>query len=188
MKNHSMIFDEFFADPKRAKALINRQEIQDIKYSDGVVYPNIALLPDSVLEEAVSNIESICGPVKVAVSFARYSFTETKPPHWAHSDGDIAQFLALIYLNENRDDAGTVCLRHIELGMEAHPTSDFQKNILLGHANKRDEWEVVFECPARWNRLFILNAGLIHASQGQYGETKEDGRLVVSIFFDLDSQ
>lgn len=188
MKNHSMIFDEFFADPKRAKALINQQELKDVRYTDGVVYPNIAILPDSVTAEIRRNLESICGPIKEVVSFARYSFAETKPPHWAHSDGDIAQFLALIYLNEDRDYAGTVCLRHKELGMETHPTSEFQKNILLGHANRRDEWEVVFECPARWNRLFILNANLIHAAQGQYGETKNDGRLVVSVFFNLDSQ
>lgn len=181
-----MIFDDFFEDPKRAKALINMEEMRDIKYDDGVVYPHIAMLPQSVAEEMRANMQKIFGlGYQEVLSFARYSFAESNPPHWAHSDGNIAQFLALIYLNEERDYAGTACLRHKELGMEEHPQTEFQKSILLGHANRRDEWEVIFECPARWNRLFVLNANLIHAAMGQYGETKEDGRLVISVFFNL---
>lgn len=186
MKTHSIIVDDFFDDPKRAKALINMQEMKDVQYSDGVTYPNIALLPDSVAAEIGTKLRQICGPgVQEVISFARYSFAESNPPHWAHSDGNIAEYLALIYMNEERDYAGTACLRHLELGMEEHPKTEFQKSILLGHANKREEWEVIFECPARWNRLFILNANLIHAAMGQYGENKDDGRLVVSVFFNL---
>lgn len=181
-----MIFDDFFSDPRRAKALINRQEMKSIKYMDGVTYPNIAILPDSVADEVKSNLTKVFGPGFTEVlSFARYSFHETKPPHWAHSDFNIAQFLALIYLNEGDEKAGTACLRHKEFKFESHPETEFQKQILLHHANAKDEWEVVFECPAKFNRLFVLNASLVHAAMGQYGETKNDGRLVISVFFNL---
>jgi hypothetical protein len=183
-----MIFDDFFEDPKRAKALINMQAMKDVEYSDGVVYPNIAMLPESVAEEIHSKLKKIFGPgVQEVLSFARYSFAKSMPPHWAHSDRNIAQFLALIYLNEDKDReyAGTSCLRHIDLGMEEHPKTEFQKQILLSHADIRSEWEVVYTCPAKWNRLFVLNANLIHAAMGRYGETKEDGRLVISVFFNL---
>lgn len=184
MRNHSMIFDDFFDDPMRAKALINMQPMRDVKYSDGVIYPNIAELPDSVAEEIRGKLKMIFGPgIREVISFARYSFQKDVPPHWAHSDMNIAQFLALIYLNEGQEYAGTACLRHKSMGFEMHPGNDLHKDILLGHANKRDEWEVTFECPARFNRLFILNAALIHAAMGQYGEGKDDGRLVVSFFF-----
>jgi hypothetical protein len=44
---------------------------------------------------------------------------------------------------------------------------------------------VTFECPAKFNRCFILDASLIHAALGEYGETKEDGRLVISVFFNV---
>lgn len=149
MKSHSMVFDDFFEDPRRARMLINRQELKDVKYTDGVVYPNIALLPESVAHEIRQKLQSIVGPIREVISFARYSFKETSPPHWAHSDGNIAQYLALIYLSEGDDAAGTACLRHKELGMEEHPRTEFQKNILLSHANVREEWEVTFMCPAR---------------------------------------
>lgn len=188
MKNHSMIFDEFFEDPRRAKALINMQDMEDVKYDDGVTYPNIAHLPDSVAAEIKKNMHQIVGPAFTPVlSFARYTFEDTKPPHWAHSDGNIARFLALIYLNDGPDAEkfGTAVLKHKEFNFETHPTDDFQKEILLGHANKKDEWQITFECPARFNRCLLLNADLVHASMGEYGKDRGDGRLVISVFFDL---
>lgn len=183
-----MIFDDFFKEPKRARALIGMMEMRDEKYLDGVVYPNIARLPESVLAEIYENLQTIVGPGFTPVlSFARYSFKDGSPPHWAHSDRNIAQFLALIYLNEDTDAQrlGTCTLRHRELGFESHPESDFEKTLLIHHANKREMWDVTFECPAKFNRCLILNADLVHAAMGEYGSTKDDGRLVVSCFFNL---
>lgn len=186
MRTHSLIYDDFFDEPMRAKALINAAEMKDRIYDDGVVYPNIAMLPESVEEEIIKKLTGIFGPTfRKVISFARYSFEGVTPPHWAHSDFNIAQFLGMIYLNTGRDEFGTATLRHRELGFERHPHTEFQKSILLGHANKKDEWEVTFQCPAKFNRLFILDASLVHAAMGEYGKTKEDGRLVVSIFFNV---
>lgn len=186
MKNHSMIFDDFFKDPRRAKALINMQEMKDIPYVDGVTYPNIAQLPPSVHQEMCDNLRTVVGPAfKEVISFARYSFESTHPPHWAHSDHEIAQFLALIYLNES-EELGTCCLKHSELGFETHPQTDFHKQVLISHANYRQEWEQTFVCPGRFNRCLILNTELIHAAVGQFGSTRDDGRLVISVFFNLE--
>lgn len=187
MKNHSMIFDDFFEAPKRVRMLINQMEMRDEKYLDGVTYPNISRLPESVVEEIDRNMRTIVGPAFTPVlSFARYSPKGGNPPHWAHSDRNIAQFLALIYLNEGEAEKfGTCVLKHRELGFDSHPESDFEKSILISHANKRDEWEVIFECPAKFNRCFILNADLVHAATGEHGSTRDNMRLVVSVFFNL---
>lgn len=186
MRTHSLIYDDFFDEPKRARALIHAAEMRDRKYVDGVTYPNIALLPESVEFEIEEKLRRIFGPLfKKVISFARYSLADVTPPHWAHSDFNIAQFLAMIYLNEGREDHGTVTLRHRELGFERHPESEFEKSVLLGHANKHDEWEVTFTCPAKFNRLFILDAALVHAAMSGYGSTRESGRLVVSVFFNV---
>ncbi len=183
MKTHSMIFDDFFKDPYRAKALINQMDMSDETYKDGVTYPNIARLPESVVDEIYTNMAFIVGPAfQPVLSFARYSFEGGNPPHWAHSDRQIANYLALIYLSEG---AGTCVLRHKAMDFESHPESELKRAILLSHANKRDEWEVTYECPGRFNRCFILNADLIHAAVGEYGFTRRDGRLVVSVFFNL---
>lgn len=185
MLNHSMIFDDFFKDPMRIKALINMEPMRDEKYVDGVTYPNITRLPQSVHQELHDNLTTIFGPqLQEVLSFARYSFKGVTPPHWAHSDREIAQFLGLIYLSEAPED-GTAVVRHKELNFETHPHDELRKDILLAHANKRDEWEVTFMCPARFNRLFILNAELVHAAMAEYGSTKEDGRLVISTFFNV---
>lgn len=181
-----MIFDNFFDDPKRAKALISTVEIEDVKYSDGVVYPNIARLPQSVNDEIVENLERVFGPIIPVISFARYSFENTKPPHWAHSDREISQFLALIYMSEDKGEYGTCTVKHRALDFETHPHDELRRQTLLSHANKRDEWEITFTCPSKFNRLFVLNADLIHAALGEYGKDKRDGRLVISVFFNLD--
>lgn len=186
MRTHSLIYDDFFGEPKRTRALIHRQDVRDILYNDGVTYPNIAQLPESVELEIEEKLRGIFGPTfSKAISFARYSFENVTPPHWAHSDFNIAQFLGMIYLNEDREDHGTVTLKHRELGFERHPESEFEKSVLLAHANKHDEWEVTFNCPAKFNRLFILDAAMIHAAMSGYGSAKEDGRLVVSVFFNV---
>lgn len=179
-----MIFDDFFAYPDRSKALINLQPMEHVEYEDGVTYPNIAVLPPIVQAEITHKLKRVFGPgVTEVLSFARYSFAGVTPPHWAHSDRNIAQFLALIYLNEGQDNFGTCTLKHKIFGFETHPDTDFHKQVLLVDANIKSEWEVTFHCPARFNRLFIINADLIHAAMGEYGSTKEDGRLVVSFFF-----
>ena len=184
MKNHSMIFDEFFDDPMAVKRSIDAEPINDIKYQDGVVYPNIAMLPAKVENEILAKLRTVFGPITPKLMFARYSFEHTNPPHWAHSDREIAEFLALIYLSEDfRPQVGTAVVRHA-LGFETHPTDPERQKLLIEHANRKELWEVVYECPARFNRMFVLNADLLHASMGEFGKTKEDGRLVVSVFFD----
>lgn len=183
-----MIFDDFFEDPIKVKALMNTQDMFDAKYTDGVVYPNIVKIPGSVFKEIESNMKQIVGPAfDPVLTFGRYSFKDTKPPHWAHSDFNIAKFLALIYLNDD-DQAhfnGTVLLKHREFKFESHPESDFHKQILLHHANSKEEWEITFECPGKYNRCLILNAALVHAAMGAYGSDRNDGRLVISVFFNL---
>jgi hypothetical protein len=189
MKSHSMIVDDFFTDPRSARVSINGQDMRDEVYKDGVTYPNIARLPRHILKEAEENLKSLFGPtVQLVLSFARYSFKHTKPPHWAHSDRDIAQFLALIYMNEDQEAEkfGTCTLKHISHGFDSHPQNEMQKEILLREANARQMWEKTFTCPGKYNRAFILNAELIHAALGEYGSSKDDGRLVISIFFNLE--
>lgn len=164
-------------------------DMRDEKYKDGVTYPNIARLPESVVAEIYENLQTIVGPAFTPVlSFARYSFKDGNPPHWAHSDRNIAQFLALIYLNDDKEAEkfGTCTLKHRELRFESHPDTDLEKQVLISHANKRDEWDVTFECPARYNRCFILNADLVHAAMGEYGSSRDNSRLVVSVFFNLE--
>lgn len=182
-----MIFDDFFKDPLKVREDVMKQEATDRTYMDGVTYPHIALLPVDVLAEVYENLSFIVGPkFDTKLAFARYSFEGITPPHWAHSDREISQFLALIYLTEGlAEKYGTLLLRHTLLDFESHPDGKVERRALLHDANKPHLWDRVFECPGKFNRCFILNADLIHAAAGQFGTTKDDGRLVISVFFNL---
>lgn len=171
--------------PKDTKARIDSVPMEDIKHSDGVVYPNIARLPFTVEDELKRNLENIFGPITPVLSFARYSFETQIPPHWAHSDREISEFIALIYLSEGPSPSGTFALRHQELGFETHPTKEEDRNALIEDSNKLEMWDFTFECPAKFNRLLILNNDLIHAAGRSYGTTRDDGRLVISCFFNI---
>jgi len=185
MKNHSMIFDDFFEDPIKIKALINSAPMEDIKYADGVTYPNIVRLPLAIENEVTQNLKQIFGPITVEICFARYSFEDVIPPHWAHSDHEIAQYIALVYLSDGDLEAGTYVLKHRDLGFETHPREKIFRDALIEHANDRKKWFPTFLAPAKFNRLVILNTELIHAAGESYGTTREDGRLVLSVFFNI---
>ena len=186
MKNHSMIFDDFFEDPMLVRGKILERGHRDVPYRDGVTYPNVSELPYDVENEALANLEKIFGPITMKLAFARYSFADTEPPHWAHSDREIAQYLALIYMSEGGvGETGTAVVRHKQFGFETHPSDPTEQTYLLRDANDRNRWQITYVCPSRFNRLFVLSADLVHAAMGEYGKTKEDGRLVLSIFFDV---
>lgn len=190
MTNHSMIVDDFFKDPRKVRSTLDQIEMKDYQFDmDGVTYPNIIRLPKAIENEIHENLISLFGPsFREVLSFGRYSFETTKPPHWAHSDRNIAQFLALIYLTPGleAEQFGTATLTHVKTGLSKHPANEKERKILLSEANDFDAWDINHRCSAIFNRCFILNADLIHAALGEYGKDQTDGRLVISIFFDME--
>lgn len=188
MKPHSLIFDDFFKDPNEAKRLCSDMPIMDYPASDGVVYPGIIDLPKKVRKEIDENFKTIYGPMyDPQLVFGRYSMEDMDPPNWAHSDGNMAQFLGLIYLfgAPLGNKYGTYMLRHIVKGFELHPRDEEQKQLLLSQSNEREAWEETFYCPAKFNRLFILSADYIHAAGKSFGLDQLGSRLVISVFFNL---
>lgn len=188
MKLQSLVFDDFFSNPNEAKRLCGEMPLMDFPANDGVVYPGIIELPKAVRAEVDKNFESIYGKAyDPQVVFGRYSMETMSPPNWAHSDGNMAQMLGLIYLfgSPLGNEHGTYLLRHIRTGFELHPRNDEQKQILLSESNEREAWEPTFHCPAKFNRLFILSADYIHAAGKSFGNRVSTSRLVISVFFNL---
>jgi hypothetical protein len=171
MKQHSMIIDDFLDNPQSVRDLLLDQPMIDYLADDGVVYPGIIKMPGSVEDEIYFKLNYLFQKRvdRKCTMFARLSFNQMNPPHWAHSDFNM-----------------THLVRHKETGMETHPETDDQKNILLSQANDRDKWDVVFTCPSRFNRMFILNAHYLHAAATKFGDSKSNSRLVCTTFFNLD--
>lgn len=189
MKQHSMIIDDFLDKPQNTRDLLLEQPMVDYLAEDGVTYPGIIKLPGSVEDEIYFKLNYLFQKRvdRKCTMFARFSFNQMNPPHWAHSDFNMTQFVGLLYLSPaDYPNDGTHLVRHKETGMETHPEDDEQKNILLSQTNDRDKWDIVFTCPSRFNRMFILNAHYLHAAATKFGDSKSNSRLVCTTFFNLD--
>jgi len=168
--------------------LCSERPLMNYPASDTVIYPGIIHLPEIVIQEIDSQFKKIYGDLyDPQMVFGRYSLTNMQPPNWAHSDGNMAQMLGLIYLFDAPvgNEFGTHLLRHIRTGAENHPRSADEMQTLLKDSNDRDKWESTFYCPAKFNRLLILNSDYIHAAGKIFGDQKQTGRLVISVFFNL---
>lgn len=188
MIQHSMIIDQFFDHPYAVRACLVESEMRDEVASDGVVYPGIVRLAPFIEAEIKAKINYLFqGRLKGdPLMFARYSMKGMKPPHWAHSDFEMAQFVGLIYMNDlPREVPGTFLVRHNQIGLETHPETDEQVEILRRDSNNKSRWDKVFHCPAIFNRMFIVNGHRLHAAGPSFGHTKQDARLVCTVFFAL---
>lgn len=185
---HSSVFDGFFTYPKDVRNDCDRIPMTDHKASDGVTYPGIIQLPDYVTELVHLKIRDLYKSAKPRLTFGRYSLDYMTPPNWAHSDGNMAQMLALIYLSDSELDSGTFIVKHKEHNFFRHPRTEIQKRILLADSNDQDKWQEVHYCRSEFNRLFVLSADLIHAAGPGFGSTQAEGRFVISCFFDLERE
>lgn len=190
MKQHSMIIDDFLDNPQHTRDQLLIQPMMDYKASDNVTYPGIIELPESVQTEVKYKLNYLFqGRLSDKITmFARYSMADMAPPHWAHSDYEMAEFTGLIYMNpKHPPDDGTYLVRHKIEQFEEHPVNDHQVKVLLDDSNQKHLWLKTFHCPARFNRLFIANARQLHAAGPSYGTRKETSRLVITVFFHLNS-
>lgn len=190
MKYHSQIYDDFFDYPLRVKRACDQVPMMDYPASDGVTYPGIIELPERVKNEVHNKLTFLFGhKFSPQLTFGRYSLNEMQPPNWAHSDGNMAQYLALVYLSDTRGDksqiSGTYFLTH-EMGFEMHPRTNREKDVLLHDSNNRAVWQKTYYCPSKFNRLFVLSADYIHAAGQSYGTDQLSGRFVISCFFNLE--
>lgn len=188
MIQHSLVIDDFLHYPEITRDLFKELPMMDYLASDNVTYPGIVETPDSVNQEIKFKLSKYFN-LEVIYSFGRYSFEDMDPPNWAHSDREMAEYLALLYLGppNGTEFCGTLLVRHRRLGFDTHPINELELSALQEDSNNRDKWEVTYNFPSRYNRMVILNANYIHAAAGSYGTNHDNGRLVLSTFFRLKS-
>lgn len=165
------------------------QDMVDYEASDKVTYPGIVHIPKNFQEEIILKFKIIYGEAfKPLMVFGRYSLSSMSPPHWAHSDRNMCQYVGLIYLSRPMpDNSGTYLVRHRFFNFEKHPRTEGEKEILLRESNDKGQWDRVFYCKPVFNRLFVVNADYLHAAGESFGTSQMDGRFVVSVFFNLES-
>lgn len=188
MKYHSLIIDDFLSAPTQARGELLEQDMMDYQASDGVTYPGIVRLPKHMEEEIYLRLNTIFGEQvdPDPLMFARFSLADMKPPHWAHSDRQMTEWVGLLYLSPvDLPHDGTHLVKHKQTGMEKHPTTPDQVHTLMSEANDKSKWDITMTCPSKFNRMFIVSADYLHAAATKFGSRKEDARLVCTTFFKL---
>lgn len=185
MTLQTMVVDNFFEDPQKIRELILKEEMADVEAGDKVLYPGIVLLPQFLIDDMVSRVEDILNvDCKEALCFARHSAITMTPPHWAHSDKEMCDFVCLIYLNPDPPPGdGTYLVKHHDTGMSTHPQDAVGRELLLADSNDWNKWETTDLLPAKFNRINLINSNLLHAAAPSYGKDRLDSRLVLTVFF-----
>lgn len=152
---------------------------------DGVVYPAIQKeLPPEALVEFADGIAFLMGRrPTVKAAFARATYAGLVATNKIHSDLIMGTYAAHVYLShEWPDGAGTSFWSNKHVGMRHRPEIDPE----IIRPNEPADWERYLSVQAKYNRILIHRGDAWHLAEpvGGWGKTPEDGRLVLTCFFD----
>lgn len=154
---------------------------------DGATYENMVFdIPDWLGGMLYGKIYELIGPTVPYVTFFRLNTSETKIPHWAHTDAKLCDAMAILYLSKTSPPgSGTAIVQHIETGLSRHPETEEEFAVWRRDHSKYDAWRIVDAAAMKYNRLALIPSELLHAAlpPGGFGTGPEDGRLVLITFF-----
>ena len=105
-----------------------------------------------------------------------------------HTDDSMGSLSFMLYLNRNEHCiGGTSFVAHKKTGLNSAPTNQKQVEVWRQDTNNFDAWAITGMCPMVENRAAIFEASKMHRALpvGGFGKGAEDGRLVLTMFFDL---
>jgi hypothetical protein len=189
---YSVIIDDFLFEPTELRNYALSQEFTDFKNpTDGISYPNINLnIPDTVKFEFLAKIQGLTNGIVVDPKlFMRLRLAgEELAPHEVHTDKIMGEYTALVYLSRPEDcRGGTAILEHISGELPLHPETEEQLRLWERDTNDVEAWSKVSFCPMKFNRFLMIRSDLLHRAEpiGGFGDNKENGRLVLTCFFNL---
>lgn len=157
--------------------------------ADGVYYPGVSTeIPSNIASEVIDKTSSIIGrEVLPRTIFVRLSTEGVEAPHQAHTDSVMGQYSLMCYLNRSNDCRGGTAFVKSVHGLYSDPEAvedfEFWKE---NHSNP-DLWVAWARCDMEENKACIFPANLMHRAEpiGGFGKTAKDGRLVLTMFFDV---
>lgn len=183
----AVVIDDFLDDFEAVRGHLVRAKYEGVTNpADGVFYPDITVdIPDEVWAEIVYKLSKITeSGIVVRQMFARLSKKGTEAPHQAHHDGLMGSFTALLYISKHCE-GGTELVRHKETGYQCG--SD-PKDVAVWEKDhsKPEKWETIEMVDMKPNRLMLIDSNQMHRAQplGGFGDNSENGRLVLTCFFD----
>ncbi|WP_379550419.1 DUF6445 family protein [Qipengyuania sp. DGS5-3] len=199
-----LIVDDFLADPWSARAQALALDFDPAQQFGNFPGRNsTTALPTEHIDGAVSRLisQQVRGAAGTNHGHCRITLRADKGKSGVHIDP--AAYSGILYLSRPEDCAkpnagGTDFFRHKRTGLERAPTDlpgaqaagYLDPNALIDGVVNQDttkpaKWERVMRVPARFNRLLLFSPWHFHNAAPGFGQTDEDGRLVMLLFFEM---
>lgn len=194
MRPHVAVFDNFFAQRQADElhAYLTSAKYEDyVSPTDGVTYPGILRdIPAEYSRVLATKLYLMLGEqIRPNVIFARLtSAAQTEAPNKVHSDRIMGAGACLIYMTRvlPLQGSGTAFYRHFKYG-DKHTDevipAEIQTNVLADGI-----WQRRMFVRGEFNRALIYDSRLWHCAEpvGGFGRGPEDGRIVLTCFFDYE--
>ena len=171
------VLDDFLQDPEDYRALALAREYKTYEFEGGIKFHGIATPTPLRVPIRIGALYPRAAPT---LSFFRKSPDGQKEPHWIHTDVDMGDWTALLFLNPDPPAGdGTVFWRHLATGATGS-TVPHERSIEGRTRRGWEEWRTV---AAKFNRLILFPATFFHsrAIYENWGEG-DDARLVQVVF------
>lgn len=158
------VIDDFLPQPVAYRARALSLEYKTVKF-ETCEFQGIAPAFDN---EVPLRIQETFPQATPTLSFFRRSPEGQEEPHFIHTDADMGEWTAILYLNPKPPAGdGTTFWRHIESGTD----QSTEPGALLAEGLTADGWKPRHTVEARFNRLVVFPASLYHsrAIAGNYG-------------------
>lgn len=162
----------FYADKYREQAV-------QAKFEEVLGFPGIAKVDgQDWFAKTLAAMAQV--PIRIEHSFFRRSPVGQREPNYIHTDQDMGQYTAILYLNYTHpEDDGTYFWKSRETGrLTGTCTSEYGKDV--------NNFELIRKVPMRFNRAVIFDSRLFHSRglESNFG-TDENARLIQTVFFSL---
>lgn len=176
------VFDDVLPDPMAYRAEALTQTFANVETGPGVVFQGIAPNVPSTLPDWL--FAKFTG-IKPTLSFFRKSPKGQEEPNLIHTDRDMGDWTAILYLNpETPAGDGTDFYQRILTGeRESLSASDDAFHQEWLEWRKPEMWAKWHHVEAKFNRLLVFTSSLYHARAipENYGEG-DNARLLQLVF------
>ncbi len=152
-----LIFDNFLADPVEYRKEALDREFKSYEFPECTFHGISPVAVDSLVP---STLRDIFDHTKPTLSFFRKSPAGQVEPHFIHSDIDMGQWSAILYLNENPPAGdGTAFWQHKATGkIGSRIPHEYS-----AEGKTPDGWSLRYLAEAKFNRLVAFPSSFFHS-------------------------
>ncbi len=172
-----LIFDNFLPDPEAHRSEALKLEFRTYDFGHAVFHGIAVGGPCKAMLDAIQNFTLNFTP---KLTFFRKSPVGQVEPHFIHTDVDMGDFSAILYLNPDpAPQDGTCFWTHLRTGEIQNTIPHLRSS----EGNDPNQWIMRQRVLAKFNRLLMFPSSYFHSRSihGNWGEG--DGARLIQVAF-----